>query len=131
MKNVGLWIDVQKAIIVSATEQVFDIDFVNSDIDSCRWQMDVWELPTAIRKRLSDDQLGFFYETVSGRVLDARSILIFGPGDAKSHLRRRLSTDHFAGTIIGFESSETISESQIFTRVKTSFKHAQKEFKIA
>jgi len=120
MKTVGLWIDVEKALIVSATERGINIDLVNSDIDSCRWQMDVWELPAAIRKRLSDEQLGLFYETVSTRILDARSIQIFGPGDAKSELRRRLSTDDFAGTIIGFESAKRMSESQIFTKVRNA-----------
>ena len=120
MKTVGLWIDVEKALIVSATERAIDIERVNSHIDSCRWQMDVWDLPAAIRKRLSDDQLGRSYETVSGHVLDARSILIFGPGDAKSELRRRLGTDDFTGTIVGFESADRMSESQIFTKVKNA-----------
>lgn len=121
MKTVGLWIDLQKAVIVSATEQVVDIEFVNSYIDSRRWQLDVWELPPAIRQRMSDDQLARFYKNVSGCVLDARSILIFGPGEAKSELRKRLDTDNYSGTIVGFESAGRMTESQIVNKVQCQF----------
>lgn len=121
IKTVGLWIDLQKAVIVSATEQVVDIEFVNSYIDSRRWQLDVWELPPAIRQRMSDDQLARFYKNVSGCVLDARSILIFGPGEAKSELRRRLGTDNYSGTIVGFESAGSMTNSQIVSKVKQQF----------
>jgi hypothetical protein len=34
MKYMGLWIDLQKAVIVSAREQVVDIEFVSSHIGS-------------------------------------------------------------------------------------------------
>ena len=118
MKTVGLWIDLQKAVIVSATEQVVGIEFINSHIDSCRWQLDVWKLPAAIRQRMSDDQLGRFYKNVSGCVLDARSILILGPGEAKSELRMQLGTDNYSGTIVGFESAGSMTNSQIVNKVQ-------------
>lgn len=121
MKTVGLWIDLQKAVIVSATDQIVGIEFINSHIDSRRWQLDVWELPAAIRQRMSDDQLGRFYKNVSGCVFDARSILIFGPGEAKGELRRRLGIDNYAGTIVGFESAGRMTETQIVTKVKSRF----------
>jgi len=121
MKTVGLWIDLQKAVIVSATEQVVDIEFVSSHIDSRRWQLDVWELPAAIRERMSDDHLGRFYKNVSGCVLDARSIIIFGPGEAKSELRRRLATDNYTGKIVGFESAGRMTDSQIVNKVQCQF----------
>ena len=121
MKTVGLWIDLQKAVIVSTTEQVFDIEFVNSNIDSRRWQLDVWELPPAIRQRMSDDQLGRFYKNVSGCVLDARSIFIFGPGEAKSELRMQLGADNYGGTIVGFESAGSMTNSQIVNKVQSRF----------
>ena len=118
MKTVGLWIDLQKAVIVSATEQVVGIEFINSHIDSCRWQLDVWKLPAAIRQRMSDDQLGRFYKNVSGCVLDARSILILGPGEPKSELRMQLGTDNYSGTIVGFESAGSMTNSQIVNKVQ-------------
>ena len=120
MKTVALWIDVQKAVIVSATEQVVDIEFVSSAIDSCRWQSDVWKVPPAVKQTLCDDQLKRFYQSVSGNVLDAQSLLIFGRGDAKSVLRQRLRTDNFPGTVIGFEAAGRMSESQLVTKVKNA-----------
>ncbi len=121
MKTVGLWIDLQKAVIVSATEQIVDIEFIDSYIDSRRWQLDVWELPATIRQRMSDDQLGRFYKNVSGSVLDARSILIFGPGEAKSELRLQLGADNYTGTIVGFESAGKMTNSQIVNKVRCQF----------
>ncbi|MBK8303087.1 MAG: hypothetical protein WBC19_07845 [Pyrinomonadaceae bacterium] len=121
MKTVGLWIDLQKAVIVSATEQVVGIEFVNSYIDNRRWQLDVWELPAAIKQRMSDDQLGRFYANVSGFVLNARSVLIFGPGEAKSELRRRLGIDNYTGTIVGCETAGRMTESQIVSKVQHRF----------
>ena len=121
MKTVGLWIDLQKAVIVSATGQGAVIEFVHSDIDSRRWQLDVWKLPCDIRQRMSNDQLERFYKNVSGRVLDARSLFILGPGEAKGELRRRLGTDNFTGKIVGFESAGSMTEIQIVDRVHERF----------
>lgn len=121
MRNVGLWIDLQKAVIVSDTARGVDIEFVNSDIGNRRWQYDVWELPERVRQRLSIDQFARFYKSVSGSILDARSIHIFGPCNAKSELEKRLLIDKFTGPI-SVESAGRMTESQIVNAVSVRFK---------
>lgn len=121
MRNVGLWIDLQKAVIVSDTGRGVDIDFINSDIDQRQWQYDVWAIPGPIRQRLSLDQFGRFYTSVSGSVLDARSIHILGPCDAKSELEKRLLIDKYTGPI-SIESAGRMTESQIANALRIRFK---------
>ncbi len=120
MRNVGLWIDLQKAVIVSDTGRAVDIEFVNSDIDQRRWQYDVWAIPAPIRQRLSLDQFGRFYTSVSGSVLDARSIHIFGPCDAKSELEKRLLIDKYTGPI-SIEFAGKMTESKIINQIRERF----------
>lgn len=121
MKTVGLWIDLQKAIIVSDTERGVDIAFVNSDIDHRQWQYDVWELSAELRQRMSNDQMGRFYGSISGSILDSRSIFIFGPGEAKRELTKQLQSDFYGGTILDVESAGLMTNSQIVERVRTRF----------
>lgn len=120
MKNVGLWIDLQKAVVVSDTGRSFDIEHLTSDIGTCRWQYEVWSLPELVRQRMSLDQFGRFYRRVSRSVLDARSIHILGPCEAKTELAKRLQCDAFIGPI-SIESAGAMTNSQIVDRVLTRF----------
>ncbi len=119
MRNVGLWIDLQRAVIVSDTGN--DIEFINSDVDQHRWQYDVWALPEPIRHRLSMNQFGRFYRRVSDLVLDARSIHILGPCDAKSELEKRLQNGKYTGSL-SVESTGIMTDSQIVNAVRIRFK---------
>ncbi len=121
MRNVGLWIDLQKAVIVSDTGRGVDIQLVNSDIDHCRWQYDVWALPAPVRQQMSLSQFGRFYQNVSDRVADARSIHILGPCDAKCELEKQLQSDQFNGPI-SVESAGRMTDSQIVNAVRMRFK---------
>ncbi len=121
MRNVGLWIDLQRAVIVSDVGRGVDIEFINSDIDQHLWQYDVWALPAPIRQRLSLNQFGRFYQRVSDSVLDARSIHILGPCDAKSELEKRLHSDKYTGSI-SVESTGRMTESQIAHVLRIRFK---------
>lgn len=120
-KTVGLWIDLQKAVIVSATERSVEVESRHSDIDNCRWQLDVWEVPAAIRLRMSNDHMERFYKDVSDRVLDARFILIFGPGEAKREIIRRIGSDNFTGAIVGVESAGSMTDFQIVMKCQNQF----------
>jgi len=120
MKNVGLWIDLQKAVVVSDTGRSFDIEFVTSDIGNYWWQYEVWSLPDLVRQRMSSDQFGRFYGRVSRFILDARSIHILGPCEAKTELAKRLQFDAFIGPI-SVESAGAMTNSEIVDRVLTRF----------
>lgn len=120
MRNVGLWIDLQKAVIVSDTGRGVDVQLVNSDIDHCRWQHDVWDLPASVRQQMCLSQFGRFYQNVSNRVVDARSIHILGPCGAKNELEKRLLIDKNTG-LISVEFAGKMTESKIIIHIRERF----------
>ena len=121
MTNTGMWIDVQKAVIVSVTGGVVEIESVKSELNERQWQFAVWEIPTIVREKMLVEHLDRFYMGVSRSVLNANSIYIFGPGRAKSEFRKRLHQDKYRGSIIGVETTEAMTDLQIVNKVYARF----------
>ena len=65
-------------------------------------------------------QLHGYYDEVIAAIRDAESILIFGPGEAKGELKRRLETD-IGGRIIAVETVDKMTDRQIAAKVREYF----------
>ena len=50
------------------------------------------------------DQLNIYYDEVTSVLRDAESILLFGPGEAKAELKKRLKDDHLDHLIRAVET---------------------------
>jgi len=53
---------------------------------------------------------------------DAESILIFGPGEAKGELRKRLEKDNLGGRIVAIETVDKMTDRQIAAKVRQYFR---------
>ncbi|MGZ3495417.1 MAG: hypothetical protein ACXWM6_13620, partial [Thermodesulfobacteriota bacterium] len=52
---------------------------------------------------------------------DAESILIFGPGEAKGELKKRLVRNKLGGRIVGIETIDRMTDRQIAAKVRRYF----------
>ena len=65
--------------------------------------------------------LNIYYDPVIASIRDAESILIFGPGDAKDELKKRLKKNKLGGRIVGSETVDKMTDRQIASKVRKYF----------
>ena len=112
--TVGLWIDHRKAIVVAVTDKGEEIRLIISKVEKhlSRSGDSPLEGPHERQQVPADDSrqktftghLNIFYDAVIGSIRDAESILIFGPGEAKGELKKRLERYKLGGRIVGVET---------------------------
>jgi hypothetical protein len=73
------------------------------------------------RQRTFTGHLNIYYEAVIACLRDAESILIFGPGEAKDELKKRLEKNKLGGRIAGVETVDKMTDRQIAAKVRQYF----------
>jgi hypothetical protein len=130
--KVGLWIDHRKALIVAITDKGEEIRLIISKVEKQPGRYDGIRSLTSYESQLvqADDSgqrkltgnLNIYYDAVIACVRDAESILIFGPGEAKGELEKRLKRDKLGGRIVGIETIDKMTNRQIAAKVRKYFK---------
>jgi hypothetical protein len=59
-----------------------------------------------------------YYDAVIACIRGAEAILIFGPGDAKGELKKRLESNDLGGRIISIETVDKMTDRQIAAKVR-------------
>lgn len=119
-REVGLWIDRHKAVIVSISYHGDGMRSLQSNLEkqvrfSGVLSQDGWV--GNMRDRKFVDYLTSYYDDVIECILDADSIQIFGPGEAKLQLERRLRLEELGGRIVGIETVDKMTDRQIEAKV--------------
>jgi hypothetical protein len=129
-KEVGLWIDHRKTVIVTFENEVEMTREIRSNIDkseegstSSRSDDNLSQGSTAedVRDRKYGDHLGRYYEGVISLIRSADSIWIIGPGEAKVELETRLKDEDLGERIVGVETVDRLSDHQIAARVRQHY----------
>ena len=69
----------------------------------------------------SHSHLNKYYDKVISYISNAESILIFGPGEAKGELEKRLANHGLGGRIVGIETDDKMTDRQIAAKVRQHF----------
>jgi hypothetical protein len=123
-RKAGLWIDHRKAVIVLVTDEGEETRLVESNMEKhVRFASGSSEDGSAesTRDRQFASHLGGYYDKVIACIRDAESILIFGPGEAKGELEKRLESEELGGRIVGIETVDKMTDRQIAARVRQHF----------
>ncbi len=122
-KEVGLWIDRRRAAIVTVTEAETRMRYIISDIDDhFQFAGGVPEFADEdIKERRIANNLKKYYDKVISDIKDAHSILIFGPGEAKIELKKRMKRISMAGKKIEVETEDKMTDNQIAAKVRHYF----------
>ena len=136
--KVGLWIDHRKALIVTVTDKGQVIKLIISTIEKqARRSPDSRHTgpyePQHVpaddsRQKAFTGHLNIYYDAVIASIRNAESILIFGPGEAKGELKKRLKRNNLDGRIVSVETVDKMTENQIAAKVREQFakKHSEK-----
>ncbi len=129
--KVGLWIDHRKAVIAVVSGGKEKLDVIESKVDKQLGRYDGVR-STSRFDRLqvpADDsqdrgfmnEINKFYDKVIASIRDAESILIFGPGEAKGELKKRLEKNKLAGRIEAVETADKMTDHQIEAKVRNFY----------
>jgi hypothetical protein len=77
--------------------------------------------PDDRRQKTFTGHLSIYYDAIIASIRDAESILIFGPGEAKDQLRKRLEGAKLGARIVGVEAVDRMTHPQIAARVRRQF----------
>ena len=123
-RQVGLWIDHREAVIVMITDEGEHTTRITSQMEKhVRFASGSSEDGSAesTRDRQFTSHLDAYYDKVIASIRDAESILIFGPGEAKGELEKRLENKELGGRIVGIETVDKMTDRQIAARVRQHF----------
>jgi len=122
-KRVGLWIDYKKAVIFSLADEGAEIKRISSELEeniSFSGGVQKESAEAHGEKRLIGN-LNNYYNEVLSNIRHAESILIFGPGEAKIELKKRLENMELHEHIVGIESADKMTDNQIVAKVRQRF----------
>lgn len=124
-KKAGLWIDHRQAVIVLLNGGVETIRHVISDMEKhvrfsggSRAEQGGGEDQ---QDRQFADHLKKYYDEVITQLGDSEAILVFGPGEAKGELEKRLAHKGLGGRVIGVETVDKMTDPQIAAKVRHYF----------
>ena len=123
-KQVGLWLDRNKAVIVSIANNVEGRRIITSDMEHYVLYSAVVPgdgSPEEIRDRRFWNHLGEYYAKIIEHIRDATEIQIFGPEVAKYELEKHLESEGLAIHIVSIEDAEKMTDLQVGLRVQKRF----------
>jgi len=123
-KRVGLWIDHRKAVIVMIKDEQEELMKISSNMEKhVRFSSgDGSEDGSSedVRDRKFGNHLNSYYDEVIACIRDADSIQIFGPGEAKGELEKRIKHEGLKAHILAVETVDKMTDPQISAKVRNA-----------
>lgn len=130
-KEIGLWVDHREAVIVILTDGVEEIRHISSNSGKhIRYSGSSHsKTPQGLKEVTGEDQrdrkfantLNKYYDEIIAMIRDAETIQIFGPGEAKGELEKRLERDGLKANILAVEAMDKMTDRQISAKVRARF----------
>ena len=127
----GLWIDHKQATIVAVTDNGAETCHIRSKVERqsqrtgdspLHGRYESQHVPADdIRQRVLTSHLNVYYQAVIACLHDAESILLFGPGEAKGELRKRLEKSKMGKRVVAVEAADKMTDRQIAAKVQAHF----------
>jgi len=124
-RQAGLWIDHRKAVIVIITEAGEETHQITSNMRKhVRFTGGSASQDGStedVRDRQFGNHLNSFYDAVVAVIRGADTIQIFGPGEAKGELAKRLEHEGVKERILVIETVDKMTDRQIAAKVRGHF----------
>jgi len=129
--EIGLWIDHREAIIVVLTGDTEETRHISSASGKhVRYSGSSHsKTPEGMKEVTSENQrdqkfqnvLNEFYDEVVAAVREAETIQVFGPGEAKGELVKRLERAGLKDHVLAVEAADKMTDRQIAAKVRQRF----------
>lgn len=129
-KQIGIWIDHKRAVILTVSKDGEIMQKVESGIEHLRLRgVPRPRSPYSAQYQKGDDQLdkqfeGYlnkYYEGVLALLRGADEVLIFGPGEAKKELKKRLERGKACPPVKGIFPADKLTDRQFAAKVRSHF----------
>lgn len=131
-KNIGLWLDRSKACIVTLTNGDMNYYVIDSHIDGqirlhggSRGPTPYGPQDISSEQKLLErgkNQIRQYINTIIQEIKDAKNIYIFGPGEAKYELAKKIRTlKILSNSPVSIETEDKMTDNQIIAKVKEFF----------
>jgi stalled ribosome rescue protein Dom34 len=130
----GLWIDHRKAVIAIVSGNGQETIEIKSNVDkqpgrfagvrsTAPYESQLVKADDRVERKLTA-HLNQYYAKVISRIRNTDAILIFGPGEAKGELRKRLTQSKAGGHITVMETTGKLTDRQIAAKALKYFNEA-------
>jgi hypothetical protein len=129
----GLWIDHRNAVIVTISDKGEEVHEVTSHVEKQLGRFEGERSTTPYPAQLvpADDSqqrdltghLDRYYDEVISHLRDAELILLFGPGEAKGELAKRIGELNLPGHLGSVETTDKMTVREIAAKVRMYVKH--------
>ena len=137
-KYMGVWIDHEKAFLVTLTGGKEVTTFVESNVEGrvrlsggSRSRSPYGPQDVASERKRDErhrHRLREYYQRIIRELEDAHRILIFGPGEAKIELENEMKkSKQFSPKIVSVEPADKMTEAQIAAKVRNAFRPGKVE----
>ncbi|MEO7838503.1 MAG: hypothetical protein ABIU06_04060 [Anaerolineales bacterium] len=120
-RQVGLWIDHRKAVIVDLRDGEEELKKITSNMEKHDSSTGDDGSGEDVRDRKFGNHLNSYYDEVIAYIRDADSIQIFGPGEAKGELETRIKREGLKAQILPVETVDKMTDRQISAKVRGQF----------
>ena len=127
----GLWIDHREAVIVLLSEKGQETRRIKSRVEkqlrrsgrlSSRGAFEAQMVPADdCREREYMGHLANYYDEVISCLRPAKAILLFGPGEAKGELKKRIERNKLDLRVTRFETMDKMTEREISQKVRRHY----------
>ncbi|MFN9717986.1 MAG: hypothetical protein ACK58L_04775 [Planctomycetota bacterium] len=128
--NVGVWVDHSEAMVVTLGEGGETSERVRSKAESQMRRSSDHRTGTFeplavpaddVKGKIFAADLNHFYDDVFTRIKGAEALLILGPGEAKTELKKRIEGKYGAPQSIHVETADRMSDAQVAATVRKHF----------
>jgi stalled ribosome rescue protein Dom34 len=120
--HAGVWIDHRKAVVVIVTNRGEEMHEIPSNIEKSTRGKDGTGSGDGSTQDMRDrkfwTRLNRYYESIIAVVRDSDTILIFGPGEAKEELVKRLERAGLKERVLAVETVDKMSDRQVAAKVR-------------
>jgi hypothetical protein len=124
-KQIGLWIDHRKAVVVIVSNEGEEVKEITSHMEKhVRFTGGTASEDGStedVRERQFGNRLNSYYDKVIAVIRNGDSIQIFGPGEAKGELKKRLESKGLGECIVSVETVDKMTDRQIAAKVREHF----------
>jgi hypothetical protein len=135
MKNIGIWLDMEKAHVVRLEDEKIEFQTIQSELDfykpaggsrtkSAKWgPQDVVQDSKYLEKE--KHQLKRYFARLANTIGDADAIALFGPSDTNEKFSKELLNNYksLADKIKNVTKTDSMTDNQIKALVKDYYKH--------
>jgi hypothetical protein len=132
-KQIGLWIDHKKAVLVIFEDEKEEVKQIESNMEKhvrfrggarskAAYSPNFFKAETQLDRRFNE-HLNKYYSQVISAIDGASSLFVFGSGEAKHELEKRLKSGKRHTPTIHVETADKMTDRQVAAKVRKYFEH--------